>query len=514
MKSNFILAILCALILVLSLRGISGNILPNELNTPKWVDNGPFDLSPERGRFALTYSIIETGSPFFSVPIARFATPDLGYKNNHYVSLFAPAVSFLVMPGYWIGKWFGLAQVGSFAVVALFAVFNTLLIRSIAIKLGAHPLAASLGALAFLFGTPAFTYGTSLYQHHISTFLILASVHILLTKKSILSLIFVWLLCAASIPVDYPNLVLMAPIGIFALSKLVKAWTEESQLKLRLNLIGLLTLISVVLPLAFFIWFNNVSYANPFQLSGTVPSVERIDSQGKPAAPENVIKDLEKFTTPDLQKKSAVSFFQPRNMINGFYIELISPDRGILFYAPVVILGILGVVIAYRKKLEGFSMLIGIIGANLVLYSMWGDPWGGWAFGSRYLIPLYAVMSIFLGLAVSRFRSSVMFLILFLTILSYSVSVNTMGALTSSRNPPQVEILQLEKISKKQEKYTFSRNWDLLRANKTVSYVYSALANRYFSALQYYFLINGLILFSIFSLSYFLPRIPHDESYF
>ena len=91
--------IFVALILALSIRGIPGNPVSSVVNDLKWTDDGPFELSPERGRFALMLSLIENKSFDFSLPIAQFTTPDLGYKNGKYVSLFAPAVSFIIMPG-------------------------------------------------------------------------------------------------------------------------------------------------------------------------------------------------------------------------------------------------------------------------------------------------------------------------------------------------------------------------------------------------------------------------------
>lgn len=93
-----VFVIFCVVILATSLRGIAGNPTENTLNKLQWSDNGPFELSPDRGRFALAFSLAEDHSFYFSLPIARFATPDLGFKDGHYVSLFAPAVSFIIIP--------------------------------------------------------------------------------------------------------------------------------------------------------------------------------------------------------------------------------------------------------------------------------------------------------------------------------------------------------------------------------------------------------------------------------
>ena len=194
--SNVLLILFCAVILAVTIRGNAGNPTPKELSTNVWKDNGPLELSPERGRFALLYAVVEQHSFSFTPDLAKFATPDVGFVNGKYVSLFAPTVSFIAVPGYVIGKYFGISQVGSFAIIALFALFNVFLIRAIAIKMGANPLAATIGALTFLFATPAFAYAVTLYQHHISTFIILMCIFLLLKYKSVWSLIVIWILCA------------------------------------------------------------------------------------------------------------------------------------------------------------------------------------------------------------------------------------------------------------------------------------------------------------------------------
>ncbi len=499
----FLLFLFCAVILGFSLRGIAGNPTSAVINQPEWKENGPFELSPERGRFALALSMIENNSFFYSLPIARFATPDLGFKNGNYVSLFAPGVSFLIIPGFWLGNMLGAGQVGAYAVIALFAFANIFLLRSIAIKLGANSIAATLGSLIFIFATPAFAYGVNLYQHHISTFLILFALYLLISRNGFISLALIWLLFAASIPVDYPNLVLMAPIGIAALGKFILVTKKEEITKINIKFLYAFSFLGVVIPLAFFMWFNSSSYGNPLQLSGTVPGVKAIDQYGKPTTPQGVdSNNADSLLNPTRQQKSAIKFFQPREMLNGFYIHFFSPDRGVIYYAPVVLFGIAGILLAIKKKVKTISVLVGIIGANILLYSMWGDPWGGWAFGSRYLIPSYAILSIFIALLLTYWKRKMIFLLIFLPVAFYSIAVNTLGAITTSAIPPQVQILSLEKISGIVQRYTYQRNWEFLLAGDSKSFVYQTFLKPYISAVEFYqiltvsiFIVVGGILF-------------------
>ncbi len=500
-----LIVIITILVVLFSVRGISGNPNPSSFSLNSWKENGPFELSPERGRFGLLYSLVEDKSFSFSVELARFITPDLGYKNEKYVSLFAPAVSFIVAPGYLIGKNFGLSQVGSYLVVGIFALINCYLVSNIVFKLTKNHTAGILSGLVFLFATPAYSYAVSLYQHHISTLLILSSILILMSTQKVWPIFFVWFLCAMSIPVDYPNLFLMFPIGVYALLRIVRISNKDQVFKINFNLLSLVTFLGLFFPVLFFGWFNQQSYGNPFQFSGTIGSVRAIDNSGKPTVPEGTnLEEVEEYLNPESQDKSSTAFFESRDMLNGLYLHIFSPDRGILYFTPVIFLGLLGIYLLNKNKNEYLPVLVGIIFADLILYSMWGDPWGGWAFGSRYLIPAYSIMAIFIGVALSEFRRNWLFLLLFYVAMVYSVLVNTLGALTTSANPPKVEALPLEVISGKRERYSYDRNWEFLTSGRSKSFVFQTWAKNYVDSVTYYYIISGVIIFLTTSLFFTL----------
>lgn len=503
------LVLFCAAVLALGLRGLPGSPTAEELNSPIWKDSGPLELSPERGRFALLYSLIEDKSLQFSLPIARFATPDLGLSpKGEYVSLFAPAVSFIAVPGYIIGKFFGASQVGTFAMIALFAIFNVLLIRAIAVRLGADKTAATIGALIFLFATPAFAYAVTLYQHHISLFIILLSIYLLIRWNNFWSLSAIWLLLALSAAVDNPNVIFMAPIGLYAAARMFIINKEPAKINIRFRKKALVALIGALVPIVLFLWFNQASHGNPLKLSGTLPSVKAIDASGLPMTPP-LAENPSKAFDPVQKGKSAIGFFETRNLLNGFYIHILSLDRGIIFYAPVIFLGLLGFLFLLAKNKTSGNILITTGGAVFLLYSMWGDPWGGWAFGSRYMIPLYAILAIGLSFAIARWKKNYIFIVIFLPLLAYSVWVNSLGAITSGRNPPQVEVLALEKLSGHEEKYTYARNLQYLNNNDSKSFVFQQYGKNIMNARQYHWILTVIIfacLLGLFSWSALVKR--------
>ncbi len=485
----------CAMILTLALRGLPGNPTSTELNSSEWVSTGPFESSNERGRFALVYSFIEDRTTHFSMELARFSTPDLAItKSGQYVSLFAPATAFLTMPGYIIGKYFGVSQLGVFVVIAIFAFLNMILIRLIAICLGAKPIAAAVSAFVFMFATPAFTYGVTLSQHHITVFTILLGIYALLKWNNYWSLALIWLLTAFSVTVDNPNIFFMLPVAVYALSRIIIIQNKENKFSVNIKLLGFLSFLAVIFPITFFIWFNTVSNGSPFQISGTLERIIAVDEKS-----ETVQARVEEGLALDNEiepkkKKNAIGFFNTRNLTNGFYVHFLSPDRGIINYAPIVLIGVLGLYFLYRKNSAYANLLAAIIGFNVLLYSMWGDPYGGWAFGSRYLIPMYAMLSIGLGIVLTQWRENIIFLMIFFLIFNYSAKVNTLGALTSNANPPQIEVLALEKLTGKVQKYDYSRNQQYLEEKGSKSFVFQAYLKDKITAQNYYYLVYGLII--------------------
>jgi hypothetical protein len=119
---------------------------------------------------------------------------------------------------------------------------------------------------------------------------------------------------------------------------------------------------------------------------------------------------------------------------------------------------------------------------------MWGDPWGGYAFGARYLIPSYALLMLLSAFALSKFSKNVIFVAIFFLFSLYSIGVNTLGALTSNANPPKVEVLALEKQTNREQKYTFERNIDYLKQQGTKSFIYNTYLQKTITPVGYYWL--------------------------
>ena len=106
---------------------------------------------------------------------------------------------------------------------------------------------------------------------------------------------------------------------------------------------------------------------------------------------------------------------------------------------------------------------------------MFGDPWGGWSFGPRYLIPGAALLSIFSALLINRYKNNYILIAIVMILLGYSVSVNSIGVLTTNAIPPKVEAVALSKPIP----YTPEYNLNIIKSNQSSSLIY----NLYLAAL-------------------------------
>lgn len=308
--------------------------------------------------------------------------------------------------------------------------------------------------------------------------------------RTIWANIVVFLLCGASISVDYPNFFFMMPVGLVAFGRLFKVEDVARKITIQINIPKLITPLVIILPLLFLFWYQATANGSPFRLSGSLSTAkfaEEIDTSDIASLPDEVIKKDE--TGDDSDDKNVVGFFESRILLNSFYLHFISPDRGMFTFTPVILLGFLGLVVSYRKKMPYVPLLTAVLFSVIILYSLWGDPWGGWAFGSRYLVPTYAILGIFTAKLLSYQKNNILLLILFLALLFYSLGVNTIGALTTIANPPQVEVLTLEELTGVIQRYSYDRGMEYLNRNDSKAFIFNAGANEYLSAWNYFALI-------------------------
>ena len=481
-----LVAVIALFTLLLCVKGAAGK--PIYFQTEKsTVVGGPFESSNNTSRYALTESLAERGTVFFNTDEAKFASPDLVRHNGKFFSIFMPGISYIGVPFYLIGKYFGLQQLFTYFSVTLFGFLNLFLIARIASKLGANLYASLLAGFLFLFGTNALSYSLFYTQHITGVSFLLIALLAALGKRTLLKNVIFGVFAGGSILLDIPNLIFMLPIGIYLLSHYIKREKNESNIRLSFNMKFMTVLFGLIPFLVIFAWYNLQTTGSPLQLGQSLGQTNyfktEVATPGKPLPEKKA--NAEESTAP-----THALPFMPREQITGFYVLLTSDERSWIFYSPIVWLGALGFFHLYRRRRDigVANTIVSVALLNILVYSMFADPWGGWAFGPRYLIPAAAMLCIGLGVAVHAYGKRIWFLIPFALATLYSIGINVLGALTTGAVPPKPEAEHLLSHIP----YTYLYNIQLAQDGKISSLFYHLFFTN-ISGLTYIIFISAIL---------------------
>lgn len=476
----------------LTIRGHLGIPTPKQIEFEQNGGGHPFETSQERSRYALLLSMVHEKT-FAIDKYASMGTPDIGQINGHYFSFFPPGASILAIPLYLLGLKVGAAQMAVFSVSTIFALATMILMLKFAFRIGLHWTIAVFSAVAFGFATNAWGYSVTLYAHLISAFLLLLGLYVTVffTKShSFKTAAAVWLIYALAVFIDFPNLFIFLPVvTLLSLNAFnVTNDKEKKSYDLEIRWKYVLAPIVFVLLMAAYGYYNYVNFGDPLKLSNTIPRV----------------KDLKEVVAamPEGDRRS-VGALNPRNMLEGFRSFLISHDRSLVVFSPVVLLFIFGVgYLKETKKLINVG-LIAIPVTCLVMYTMFGDPYGGWAFGSRYMIASLPALCLLAGVGLQRFYKNIFIKLFYSLVFIYSAAVSLLAPLTTNVIPPYVEA----RGSNFNSFYTL--NIDMLKDNQLNSFVYNHVLQGSISGVQYYFVILSIVVLAAMVLIW-LPKKAYE----
>jgi hypothetical protein len=481
-----IILILSSLVLIFglyaaTLKGINGNVNSSNLNKQTIKAAPPFESSHERATFAETITLVETGKFNLSLGLANFGAPDVGLYQNKFYSLFPPGISISLIPFYLIGQKIGFSQLMAYATIPLYALLSLILLYKISrdvFKLS--PSISFFLSLVFGFASFAWAYSITIYQHIPTAFLILVAFYFgwkLKNKNShrfyILWGAISWAAIGISIFFDYPNAFLMVPVVFYILSGLIKFEKVKEKVRLNINLAIPLTAIFFVLAIGLHFVFSHGVYGNWVQTTNTV---HRYDTNFKDVLTSS-------------QQTNVSNVFLEERFFQGIYLLSIAPEKGLFIFAPILVLSIFGLWSVVRKQTTEKWLLVALPLMNLVVYASFGDPWGGWAFGPRYLIPSVPFLVILIGLWMQENRIVLKKAIAYI-LFSISGAIAIGGALTTNLVPPKIEAVYL-KIP-----YGLQVAWLNMTKNQSSSYLYNTYFESKMSLFQY-----ALILFVVISLA-------------
>lgn len=126
-------------------------------------------------------------------------------------------------------------------------------------------------------------------------------------------------------------------------------------------------------------------------------------------------------------------------ILYNFLGMIISPNRGILFYTPILILSIFGFFEVSRitnKKIKTFFIVSGFaVIIQIILYSSFKIWWAGWSYGPRFLTGILPICIIFLALYLNTYtypnkfdKKKILLFGFILVILIWSFFVQIVGA--------------------------------------------------------------------------------------
>lgn len=493
----FIIILIGSIYYLLTIRGTWDSSSSLDLNSIQATS--PFESSHERATYVNALSIIYNHTSELSQQYANFASPDVGIYKGKFYSYFPPGISYFMIPFYQLGQPFNLAQVSSYSSISLLAVLNLFLIYKISVN--TFKISKSLGifvALIFGFASTNWSYSITIYQHSATVFLMLLAFYSAWryrVEKRIgwVWAIIVWASYGLSVFVDYPNGILLSPVMIYFLISSLNIHEDQTEYKISLRLSLFATSIIFILLTALFIYYNSITFGNWKILTNLLPRYNT-----------STLQNTQTIDTTTLEqqnaKKPGFTLLSENLIINGLYEILFAPDKGLFFFSPIFIIGLLGVLISIKRYNFERSTLLAIIILNIIFYASFGDPYGGWSFGPRYIIPSIAALSIFVGLFLKEFTKLhvVTKLVTFL-LFSISCAVSLLGALTTNTVPPKVEADYLH------IKYSFFYNLDYLIGGQSDSFIYNTFFKQSINLLNFYlFILLSLITLSLIIL-FLLP---------
>ena len=69
---------------------------------------------------------------------------------------------------------------------------------------------------------------------------------------------------------------------------------------------------------------------------------------------------------------------------------LVSPGRGLFVYSPVLLLGLVGAVVEWRRPAA--RLVCVLVAGFIAVHAVWGEWQGGWSWGSRLMVPTIGIL--------------------------------------------------------------------------------------------------------------------------
>jgi len=344
-------------------------------------------------------------------PIDRFAaTGDLAYARGRFHPNKAPGVALLAVPGYFLVYWVERAvgiDPDALRVLTINAWLTTLLSVGLVSALGCvlmfrlalllwpqNVWAAAATAVAFGFGTGFFPYATMMFGHNVVAVGLCASLYFLLSAEKATTANGAklrWALSGATAGVAaISTYIAVVPVVMLAVYLFLLRRRVDALWWYGLGLLG---------PFLLICYYNWTCFGTPFTTNYH-------------------------FQNPQFQENDAFLRVLGRPRLDRLIALLVSPFRGLFFSAPVLLMGVFGLVVMGRsREKRALTILLTSIFAFFFLFAISFHGWhGGWGVGPRYLLPGLPFLAVAVTMGFMRYPK--------ITGALAALSVVTMGIFT------------------------------------------------------------------------------------
>jgi hypothetical protein len=328
---------------------------------------GAFKSNDERAMFSGTDSFVKRGD--FTINQLYWDYTNVGMVNTRgdMVPNYEPAQMVLAIPFYLWGRLLGASVQGVMFYGAVSMALAAAVLYLSLLELGCSRRSGVLGALVFAFATAAWPYSRTFFREPPTALFYLAAVYGLLRYRPPGRRRLGWLaLTGAAFGLAYttkqisivivPSLLLL----LFAYERHRPPAPGSSLARERIR-----AALALLLPLALLL------------------ALQAVYNRQVLAGVQAFARDIIVYTT-DPQLSQSV----PIRMLRALLGLTISPYKGLFWYSPVVLLGLVGLVPMLRRRPWECVAFALIVGGYLLGYSRYNYWSGGVAWGSRYMLPV------------------------------------------------------------------------------------------------------------------------------
>jgi hypothetical protein len=442
------LTVISAILYFVTLRGVKGNVDETRGRELETIGQ-PFESSHERSPYALILSLDKSKKTDLSQSLADFGSPDVGYYNGKYFILFPPGISLLGYPFYELGKQFNFSQIVTYSSIAIYGILSVLMLYFIARHVFSFPRwAAVLVGLLFAFGTTSWSYAITIYQHLPTTFFLLLGFYAAWaykqkSKYSFLWASIVWLSYGVGFLIDFPSVFLALPNIIYMCLSSISISHQKEKTFFTLKPLFIVASVFFIVLALIHGYYNYKSFGDWKKFGQSISRYEGKEKFELKLQQRALEATLSAQLQPHVGSGNPLAIFKEQKIISGLYTLTFANDKGIFFYSPVLILAIIGIWLNRKKMTLEYSVFLSIVLINFFLYASFDDPWGGWAYGPRYVIPSMSVLSLFTVLFMLRFRFAWIGRLIFFILFLISSAIALLGVITTNIVPPSVEGIPL-----------------------------------------------------------------------